>query len=114
MILNQTATLYTRNTVIDSFGGEELSYTIYSTCKACIEPASNSISSYAGRIGIDATHVCFLPSNVAINTTMRLACDGNTYQITKMQDWRIGSGMSNHIEIWLSLNTSPQASIGVE
>ncbi len=107
MIYNGTLTLYTRTTTIDVFGGEELTYTIGATVACNVQPASESITNYAGRIGIDATHVCFLPAGTVINTTMRVSYNSKTYQVTKIQDWTMGSGTSQHVEVWLALNTSP-------
>lgn len=108
MIYNGTLILYTRTTVIDAYGGEELSWTIGDTVRCNVQPAAESIMEYAGRIGINATHICFIPSNITVDTTMRVSYNGQTYGITKIREWLIGSGTSNHIELWLSINTSPQ------
>lgn len=107
MIYDSTLTLYTRSTVIDAYGGEELTYTIGDTVACNIQPATESISDYAGRIGINATHICFIPSGVTVDTTMRVSYKSQTYAITKIREWTIGSGISNHIELWLSHNKSP-------
>ena len=108
MILTQTGVISTRATVVDQFGGKVLTFTPGASIRCTVEPATEQIIQYAGRFGLDATHVGFAAQGTVLDTTMRLTIGSNVYDIIKVQGWRIGSSLSNHVEFLLGQNTSPE------
>ena len=110
MILPRDGQLFTRTSATDSYSGEVMTWILGEIVRCNIQPASETLTANMGRIGIDASHVCFVEAGKVITTEMRISCEGDTYQITRVCDYRMGSGNSTHIELLLTINKSPEES----